>query len=80
MMNVSIYSEQGLSAKVVRSKHGNSCWLDLIENRVELLTIFGGCDGGLTLDQLQRLAAIINEPKPVREPSPAELLDDNIPF
>jgi hypothetical protein len=79
MMNVSIYSEQGLSAKVVRSKYGNSYWLDLIEGRVELLTIFGGGNGGLTLDQLQRLAAIFNERRP-QEQSLSELLDDNIPF
>jgi hypothetical protein len=78
-MEVSIHSGQ-LSAKVARSKYGNSYWLDLIEDGVEVLTIFGGGGGGLTFKQLQRLAAIINEPKPVREQSPAELLDDNIPF
>lgn len=90
-MKVTISSwEKGLRAEVTQSGP-TTCWLDLFEgNGAASLQIFGGDSNypkGLSFDQLQRIAAIINE-EPVHEVCEKldfdkeldSLLDDEIPF
>ncbi len=77
-MNIAFSSADKLRARFV--KHMHHSWLDITIEGVEPqrleLTIHVG--DHINAYQLQRIAQIINEGAP--RPSPADLLDDGIPF